>query len=49
MNEELNSTLPQEHINQINYWIPLLVSLMANGTPKKIAKGLESQFVDRST
>ena len=49
MSEVLNSTLPQEHLDQINHWIPLLVSLMSNGTPKEIAKGLESQFVDRST
>ncbi len=49
MSEVLNSTLPQEHLDQINHWIPLLVSLMSNGTHKEIAKGLESQFVDRST
>ena len=38
--------LPVEAINQ---WTKTLVDTMASGTPKEIAKGLEPQFVDRST
>ena len=44
--ERTAQALPIEEINQLT---KTLVDTMANGTPKEIAKGLESQFVDRST
>ncbi|MBQ4121205.1 MAG: hypothetical protein IJD35_04230 [Clostridia bacterium] len=44
--EKTTQTLPIEEINQLT---KTLVDTIANGTPKEIAKGLESQFVDRST
>lgn len=44
--ERTAQVLPIEEINQL---AKTLVDTMADGTPKEIAKGLESQFVDRST
>ena len=44
--ERTTQALPIEEINQLT---KTLVDTMADGTPKEIAKGLESQFVDRST
>ena len=44
--ERTTRALPIEEINQLT---KILVDTMADGTPKEIAKGLESQFVDRST
>ena len=44
--ERTTQALPIEEINQLT---KTLVDTMANGTPKEIAKGLESQFADRST
>lgn len=44
--ERTMQTLSVEEINQLT---KTLVNTMANGTPKEITKGLESQFVDRST
>ena len=44
--ERTAQVLPIEEINQLT---KTLVDTMADGTPKEIAKGLESQFVDRST
>lgn len=44
--ERTEQALPIEEINQLT---KTLVDTMADGTPKEIAKGLESQFVDRST
>ena len=43
--ERTAQVLPIEEINQLT---KTLVDTMADGTPKEIAKGLESQFVDRS-
>ena len=44
--ERTAQVLPIEEINQLT---KTLVDTMADGTPKEIAKGLESQFIDRST
>ena len=44
--ERTTQALPIEEINQLT---KTLVDTMAEGTPKEIAKGLEAQFVDRST
>lgn len=44
--ERTTQALPIEEINQLT---KTLVDTMADGTPKEIAKGLESQFIDRST
>ena len=44
--ERTAQALPIEEINQLT---KTLVDTMADGTPKEIAKDLESQFVDRST
>ena len=44
--ERTTQALPIEEINQLT---KTLVDTMADGTPKEIAKSLESQFVDRST
>ena len=44
--ERTTQSLPIEEINQLT---KTLVDTMADGTPKEIAKDLESQFVDRST
>ena len=44
--ERTTQSLPTEEINQ---WTQTLVNTMSAGTPKEIAKGLEPQFVDRST
>lgn len=43
--DRTTQSLPIEEINQLT---KTLVDTMANGTPEEIAKGLESQFVDRS-
>lgn len=40
--ERTTQALPVEEINQLT---KTLVDTMANGTPKEIAKGLESQYV----
>ena len=44
--ERTMQALPIEEINQLT---KTLVDTMADGTPKEIAKGLQSQFFDRST
>lgn len=44
--ERTTQALPIEEINQLT---KILVDTMAYGTPKEIANGLKSQFVDRST
>ena len=44
--EKATLSFPNEEINQLT---KTLVDTMVNGTPKEVAKGLESQFVDHST